>query len=146
MHPSIRPFCAAYPRPGQGGSRLSKVGQTSLSPVESQGQMIYRACSGSTPWSPTSWMCPEDLQREAPRKHPDQMPEPPQLALFDSTLWAPYPVSKSESGENSFLILSESFSWARPQDTWTHFTSLGAAIHFQHGESNPPFSSRKPWT
>ncbi|XP_035262798.1 uncharacterized protein LOC118221649 isoform X2 [Anguilla anguilla] len=33
-------------------------------------------CSGSTPRSPTSWMCPENLQGKAPKRYPDQMPEP----------------------------------------------------------------------
>ncbi len=43
--------------------------------------IIPPACSGSTPGSPASWTCLEHLHRKAPRRHPDQMPEPP---LFDT--------------------------------------------------------------
>ena len=71
------------------------------------GYVIPPVSSRSTSWSPTSWMCPENLQGEAPRRHPDQMPEPPQLAPFDAKeqrlyselppdVRAPHPISKAE--------------------------------------------------
>lgn len=40
------------------------------------------ASSGSIVGSPPSWMCPENLQREASRRLTNQMPEPLQLAAF----------------------------------------------------------------
>ncbi|KAF7653207.1 hypothetical protein LDENG_00085630 [Lucifuga dentata] len=39
--------------------------------------------SGSAPGSPPSWTCPENLQREVYRRHPNQMPKPPHLAPFN---------------------------------------------------------------
>ena len=44
------------------------------------GYVIPPVSSGS----PTCWTCPENIQGEAPRRHPDQMPEPPQLAPFET--------------------------------------------------------------
>ncbi|KAF7653841.1 hypothetical protein LDENG_00077880 [Lucifuga dentata] len=44
--------------------------------------VILPACSGSAPGSHPSLTCSENLQREAPRRHP-QIPEPPQLAPFN---------------------------------------------------------------
>jgi len=40
--------------------------------------------SGSAPGSPPSWTCRENLQREAPGGHPNQMPEPSQLTPFNA--------------------------------------------------------------
>lgn len=34
--------------------------------------------------SPICWTYPENLQWKAPRKHPDKMPEPPQVAPFNT--------------------------------------------------------------
>uniref|UniRef100_A0A8C6LSA8 Reverse transcriptase domain-containing protein n=1 Tax=Nothobranchius furzeri TaxID=105023 RepID=A0A8C6LSA8_NOTFU len=45
--------------------------------------IVLPACPGSTFRSPPGWMCLENLTREASRRHPDQMPEPPQLAPLD---------------------------------------------------------------
>uniref|UniRef100_A0A3B4WB42 TIR domain-containing protein n=1 Tax=Seriola lalandi dorsalis TaxID=1841481 RepID=A0A3B4WB42_SERLL len=46
-------------------------------------QMRYLSleCSGSTPRPPTNRTCLVGLQWKAPRKHPKQVPEPPQLIM-----------------------------------------------------------------
>ena len=41
-------------------------------------EIIYPVCSGSTRRSPTG----QSFERKMPRRHPDHMPEPPQLAAF----------------------------------------------------------------
>lgn len=61
--------------------------------------IIPPACSGSTPGSPISLTCPENLQKEVPRRHPDQMDKPSQLSLFDikgaaTVLWASFWMSE----------------------------------------------------
>uniref|UniRef100_A0A3B4ZGC2 Ig-like domain-containing protein n=1 Tax=Stegastes partitus TaxID=144197 RepID=A0A3B4ZGC2_9TELE len=38
---------------------------------------------GSPPGSPPRWTCSENLQRKPPRRHPNQMSKPPQLAPLD---------------------------------------------------------------
>ena len=47
---------------------------------------IYNPSSESYLWPgpPPSRTCPENLQREATRRHPNQVPEPPQLTPFDA--------------------------------------------------------------
>lgn len=40
----------------------------------------YTISPASAPWSPISWICLENFQRKVPRRHPDQMAEPPLLA------------------------------------------------------------------
>ncbi|XP_049457572.1 uncharacterized protein LOC125904284 isoform X3 [Epinephelus fuscoguttatus] len=45
--------------------------------------VIPPVCSGSAPGPRTSGTCLKHLQREAPRRHPDQMPKPPQLTPLD---------------------------------------------------------------
>ena len=71
---------------------VSLVFQSSISPAtfpssswgtlrRSPGQMRYviaPVSSWATQGSVPSWTCPENLQREALRAHPDQMPEPSQ--------------------------------------------------------------------
>uniref|UniRef100_A0A3Q2UKG5 SH2 domain-containing protein n=1 Tax=Fundulus heteroclitus TaxID=8078 RepID=A0A3Q2UKG5_FUNHE len=47
------------------------------------GDIVPPACPGSSPGPPPGGTCPEHLSREASRRHPDQMPEPPQLAPLD---------------------------------------------------------------
>jgi len=47
-----------------------------------KGHIIPPARSGSAPRPPPSWTCPKNLQREATRLHPNQMPEPPQWTSF----------------------------------------------------------------
>ncbi len=67
-----------------------------------QSQMRYiisPVCSGSTPGSPTSCTCIETSVWKVPRRHPDQMPEPPGSFPHKraaALLWAPYPISKGE--------------------------------------------------
>ncbi|KAK3548865.1 hypothetical protein QTP70_021277 [Hemibagrus guttatus] len=67
--------------------------------------VVSPACPGSSPGSLPGGACPEHLPREMSRRHPKQMPEPPQLSSFDveeqrlySELLpgdrAPYPISK----------------------------------------------------
>ncbi|KAK3562882.1 hypothetical protein QTP86_011118 [Hemibagrus guttatus] len=45
--------------------------------------IVSPACPGSSPWSLPGGACPEHLPRETSRRHPKQMPEPPQLSPFD---------------------------------------------------------------
>lgn len=42
------------------------------------------ACSGFSLGSQNSWIHLKKLQKEAPNRHPDQMPEPPQLPPSDA--------------------------------------------------------------
>ncbi|KAF7228520.1 zinc finger protein ZIC 3-like, partial [Nothobranchius furzeri] len=62
--------------------------------------------------STPGWTCLENLTREASRRHPDQMPEPPQLALLDVEEQrvyseplpddrASHPISKGEPSQSS---------------------------------------------
>ena len=77
-----------------GGNRFRTETQafhSTAPPGESQGisrpkrdHMIPPECFGSAPGPPKSWTCPENLQREATRRHPNQMPKPPHLAPFDA--------------------------------------------------------------
>uniref|UniRef100_A0A8C4XBM0 Ig-like domain-containing protein n=1 Tax=Erpetoichthys calabaricus TaxID=27687 RepID=A0A8C4XBM0_ERPCA len=46
--------------------------------------IVPPACPGSSPGPPPGWTCPEHLTREASRRHPDQMPEPPHLTPLDA--------------------------------------------------------------
>ncbi len=79
-------------------------GNTEAFPGQS-GDIIPAACPGSSPESPPSGTCPEHLPGEASRRHPEQMPDPPQLAprdveeqlLYSELLTsdrAPHPISK----------------------------------------------------
>ncbi|KAK3567356.1 hypothetical protein QTP86_019916 [Hemibagrus guttatus] len=67
--------------------------------------IVSPACPGSSPVPLPGGACPEHLSRETSRRHPKQMPEPPQLPPFDveeqqlysellSGDRAPYPISK----------------------------------------------------
>jgi len=68
---SIHLLSSAYPRSGCRGNRFRRETQTSLSPVtlSSSSWGIPQARSWSTPGPPSSWTCPEDLQRDATRRH-----------------------------------------------------------------------------
>lgn len=48
----------------------------------------FPAWSGSIPWSPNNWTCPEDLQRVVPRMHPNQIPKSRQWASFNPELYS----------------------------------------------------------
>lgn len=47
------------------------------------GDIVSPACPRSSPGPPPSGTCPEHLPRKASRRHPEQMPEPPQLTPLD---------------------------------------------------------------
>ncbi|XP_049917154.1 prostaglandin reductase 2-like isoform X2 [Epinephelus moara] len=53
-------------------------------PKHPRPNVIYKPSSKFwvCPGPPTSWTCPENLQREAPRRHPNAMSKPPQPAPF----------------------------------------------------------------
>ncbi|KAF7654962.1 hypothetical protein LDENG_00062700 [Lucifuga dentata] len=72
------------------------------------GYVIPPVCSGSALGSPPSSTCPENLQRKVFRRHPNQMPEPPQLVLFNAKqqrfyfepLWmSVHPISMGEPSQ-----------------------------------------------
>uniref|UniRef100_A0A8C6KI56 Ig-like domain-containing protein n=1 Tax=Nothobranchius furzeri TaxID=105023 RepID=A0A8C6KI56_NOTFU len=73
------------------------------------GDVTSPTCPGSTRGPPAGRTCPKHLPREASRRHPDQMPKPPQLTPFDPeeqrfyseslpNVRAPHPISKAEPG------------------------------------------------
>ena len=90
---SIHPFSSAYPRsgceatgPGEKPRHPSLqllVGDPEGFPGQ-KGHIIPPASPGSALGPPPSRTCPENLQREATRRHPNQVPEPPQLTPFDA--------------------------------------------------------------
>ncbi|CAF94440.1 unnamed protein product [Tetraodon nigroviridis] len=119
--PPIRPSISFLPLIwvwGRGASSLSREAQTSLSPATSSsssggdpktfpGQprdIVSSVCPGSSRGPPSGETCLEHLAREASRRHPDQVPEPPHPTLLDveAVLQAPpvdsasCPVSKGE--------------------------------------------------
>ncbi len=119
IHPSIHPSSSAYPEPGRGGSSLSRDAQTSLSLDTSSsssggdteafpgqpGDIVSPACPRSSPGPPPGGTRPKHLPEKASRRHPEQMPEPPQLTPLDveeqrlysellPSEWAPHPISK----------------------------------------------------
>lgn len=51
---------------------------------EKRRYIIPPAISGSTLGSPPSGLAQENLQRELPRRHPNQMTKPPQLTSFNT--------------------------------------------------------------
>lgn len=63
------------------------------------GYIIPAACSGSTMQSRPSWTYLEDLQKEETRRHHNQLPKAPQLALF--SIWG-----SSGSTPTSLRIIS----------------------------------------
>ena len=93
FHPSIlfRPLVR-----GRRGNRSRRETQTPFSPVTLSSyswgilrRIIPPASPGSAPGPPLSRTCPENLQREATRRHPNQMPEQPQRSSGStpSSLW-----------------------------------------------------------
>lgn len=95
IHYFMHPFSSTYPRLFESGSRLSRVFLASLpsdifqlllrNPEAFPVQMRYvipPASSRSTPRSPSTWTVP-NLQRKAPRRPYDQMPEPTQMSPLD---------------------------------------------------------------
>jgi len=49
-----------------------------------RGHIIPPTSPGSAPGPPPSRTCPKKPPKEATRRHPYQMPEPPQLTFFDA--------------------------------------------------------------
>ncbi|MED6263793.1 Beta-catenin-like protein 1, partial [Characodon lateralis] len=95
--PSIQPLSSVYPWVGLRGQQPkqrdpdfplpSHLGQlVQGNPKEFQGQprnIVPPACPGSSSGPPPTGTCPEHLTGEASRRHPNQMPEPSQLASLD---------------------------------------------------------------
>ena len=89
------------------------------------GQMRYiipPVSSGSAPGSPPSWSCQENIQREAPRRHPNQLPRTTSAGSFQlkeaaAPLWAPSrcPSSSSYLRGWATLIRGLIFSWSLPK-------------------------------
>lgn len=71
--------------------------------------------------SPATSTCLENLQREAPRSHPDQMQIPPQLAPSSpSPQWAQLP-----HGGDSFWLLVSLIS-----SSWNEFPPTTLLLHY----------------
>ncbi|KAK5602720.1 hypothetical protein CRENBAI_002502 [Crenichthys baileyi] len=72
---------------GSAGDGLAPLGPARLgNPKAFPGQprnIVLPACPGSSSGAPPNGTCLEHLTREASRRHPSQMPEPPQLARPD---------------------------------------------------------------
>lgn len=136
---------------------LYRETQTALyPPIPSRS--FWKASQGvpRPPWrlnslSRVSWVCPgpppscaclKDLPREVSRRHPSQIPEPPQLVPLDGEIqlpiqvpcgwpnFPPYPSGRAQSPckENSFLPLEPAtlFLWSRPKSD-DHRWESGAA-------------------
>ncbi|MEQ2303907.1 hypothetical protein AMECASPLE_021542 [Ameca splendens] len=69
--------------------------------------IVPPACPGSSSGPPPSETCPEYLTGETSRRHPNQMPEPPQLAPLDVRS-SGSPLSPSRMTELLILSLRES--------------------------------------
>ncbi|KAK3574555.1 hypothetical protein QTP86_010175 [Hemibagrus guttatus] len=78
--------------------------------------IVSKACPRSSPGSLPGGACPEHLPRETSRRHPKQMPEPPQLSpldveeqrLYSELLLgdrAPYPISKEAAFTWDLILL-----------------------------------------
>lgn len=81
IHPSIHCLPLAWGRVA--------VAAASVGYCNSPGIAMFSNCSSggpevSSPGSPPVGHAPKNLTRDAPRRHPNQMPKPPQLAPFDS--------------------------------------------------------------
>lgn len=148
IHYFMHPFSSSYPRLFESGSRLSRVFLASLpsdifqlflrNPAAFPVQMRYvipQASSRSTPRSPSSWTVP-NLQRKAPRRPHDQMPEPPQMSPLDYSklpldICAPLP----------HLM----WGWAQPHYRETCFSScIHSVILFCTTENSRPRSRWGP--
>lgn len=133
---SVHPFSTTYPGSGHEGQQpnqcipdvrlpanlsSSSWGNSNVFPGLIR-YVIPLVSSGSTRGSPPSWMCPKNLKKEAPRRDPNQMPEPPQLAksssgstlssLRTSTLLT-QPLRQSPAGGDSFWPLVSRISFCQ---------------------------------
>lgn len=103
-------------------------------------------CSGSASGSPPSWMCLKYLHREVSMAHPNQTPQPPQLAPFTIKeqrfysnllvdVWTPHPVPKGpkhpvkETHFGPLYLWSHSFCQSSWQSGATPVTSYNIPIH-----------------
>lgn len=70
--------CAGYPCcPDTQECFPAPLGKSRGIPMLDDTQYVVPpVCSGSTLGSPPSWMCLEDNQREVPRRHTNEMPDP----------------------------------------------------------------------
>lgn len=85
------------------GSELQGAAATSSSGQILRYYICLRSASGSAP----RWTRLEQLPKEVTRRHPDQMPEPPQVAPLNTEeqwlyfedlpdVWAPHPISEAK--------------------------------------------------
>ncbi len=85
--------------------------------------IISPACSGSIPGFPTSWTSPENLERRAPRRHSDEMPESKKRTSgsTSSSLWGLELVNWKfclPSSAPSSLFKGQ--PWQNPNTYWKH--------------------------
>ncbi|XDV13813.1 hypothetical protein PO909_002140 [Leuciscus waleckii] len=117
------------------------------------GDIVPPACPRSSPGSPPSGTHPEHLPRKASRRHPEQMPEPPQLAPLDveeqrlySELLpsdrAPHPISK---GSPSHPAEKAHFGHLYPGSClFDHDPQLSPG-ELENVSGAPPWSQARGW-
>lgn len=99
--------------------------------------VIPPASSGSTSGSPLSWMCPEDLQRDVPRRHPNQMPKTKSAGSFllrgAALLWAPSGSLRQSPGIPWMklilaICIQDLILFVTAQPSWVRVTPSGSAV------------------
>ncbi|MED6274545.1 hypothetical protein CHARACLAT_017559 [Characodon lateralis] len=103
---------STYLRPVPGGDPTAFPGQA--------GNEAPPASSKSYLGSPPSGTCTKNLQREAPRRYPDQMPEPPQLIPFSAERQQLY--FELPPGDGAPRLISEAESSLPTEEA--HFSCL----------------------
>ncbi|KAI3360722.1 hypothetical protein L3Q82_012864 [Scortum barcoo] len=122
--------------------------------------IIPPVCPGSAPESPPGWTWPKHLSREASRRHPCEMPEPPQLApldveeqrLYSEPLLPFHHYGLDQRPQycrhctNPSVHLSLHFSLTLEQDPEIlKLLNLGQELLPDPGVGNPRFSDRELW-